>query len=189
MLEPFANLLIGRFMTDGIRYNYRVDVAWLRAARALVEKMKRSQVLSNLAEVDAKEICKDAFLPIEPYRSLSDMEPLERVAYNLANVWANGLPGAKVAIWAALEEAAKASLPTEPSDAEVEAAARAIYAIAPEEYGGESIDGFQVSPVGKLTFEQSRESAIEQGFEFYPEQCARAALRAAYAKRGETNVP
>lgn len=34
-LKPFANLRTTRFMTDGIRYDFRVDAAWIRKARAV----------------------------------------------------------------------------------------------------------------------------------------------------------
>jgi hypothetical protein len=33
-LKPFADLHANRFMTDGLRYEFRVDVAWIRKARA-----------------------------------------------------------------------------------------------------------------------------------------------------------
>lgn len=33
-LEPFAKLNVTRFMMDGCRYDFRVDAAWIRGARA-----------------------------------------------------------------------------------------------------------------------------------------------------------
>jgi chromosome segregation ATPase len=38
-LKPFvANLHVARFMTDGCRYEYRIDAAWLRKARAALQQ-------------------------------------------------------------------------------------------------------------------------------------------------------
>lgn len=34
-LKPFADLRVTRFMTDGLTYNFRVDAAWIRKARAV----------------------------------------------------------------------------------------------------------------------------------------------------------
>lgn len=34
-LKPFANLRVTRFMTDGLRYDFRVDAAWIRKARTV----------------------------------------------------------------------------------------------------------------------------------------------------------
>ena len=33
-LEPFAQLRATRFMTNGLRYEFRIDAAWIRKARA-----------------------------------------------------------------------------------------------------------------------------------------------------------
>jgi len=39
-LEPFAGLRVARFMTDGYRYDYRLDVAWIRRASAALAKLR-----------------------------------------------------------------------------------------------------------------------------------------------------
>jgi regulator of replication initiation timing len=39
-LEPFAKLRVGRFMTNGIMYEWRIDVAHIRYANAVLEEMK-----------------------------------------------------------------------------------------------------------------------------------------------------
>ncbi len=49
------------------------------------------------------------------------------------------------------------------SDELVEAVARAIYELEPHEEGGEYVDGFQVSPGGKLTWEQAKVRDAEFG--------------------------
>lgn len=36
-LAPFAKLRVSRFMTDGLRYDYRLDSSWLRRARTAHE--------------------------------------------------------------------------------------------------------------------------------------------------------
>lgn len=33
-LKPFGGLRVGRFMTDGLKYDFRLDVAWIREANA-----------------------------------------------------------------------------------------------------------------------------------------------------------
>jgi hypothetical protein len=40
VLKPFANLRISRFMTNGLCYSFRVDVAWLRAARIALNERR-----------------------------------------------------------------------------------------------------------------------------------------------------
>jgi len=39
-LEPFAGLQVARFMTDGCRYDYRLDAAWIRRAKAALAKLR-----------------------------------------------------------------------------------------------------------------------------------------------------
>lgn len=34
-LKPFADLRVTRFMTDGLRYNFLVDAAWIRKAKTV----------------------------------------------------------------------------------------------------------------------------------------------------------
>lgn len=34
-LKPFADLRVTRFMTGGLRYNFRVDAAWIRKAKTV----------------------------------------------------------------------------------------------------------------------------------------------------------
>jgi len=41
VIEPFAELRVNRYMTYGLRYDYRIDPRWLHCASALVEKLKR----------------------------------------------------------------------------------------------------------------------------------------------------
>jgi hypothetical protein len=41
-LEPFANLPVGRFMNDGLKYDYRIDTAWLRRARAALAEIRKA---------------------------------------------------------------------------------------------------------------------------------------------------
>ena len=55
-LEPFAELRVGRFMVDGCHYNYRLDAAWLRRARA---------VLAELSD--------GAFAPVQPLQISDEM--------------------------------------------------------------------------------------------------------------------
>jgi hypothetical protein len=68
----------------------------------------------------------------------------------------------------------------------VEAAAKAIYDVAPHYESGEFVDGFPVSPGGDLTWDQAKARDAEFGDDpllgkitQFPYQAARAALEAA----------
>ena len=64
----------------------------------------------------------------------------------------------------------------------IEAAAKAIYDLAPEPVSGEYVDGFQVSPGGELTWEQAQNMDAEFDLSFitkFPYEAAEAALKAA----------
>jgi hypothetical protein len=41
-LEPFANLRVSRFMTDGLKYEFRIDAGDLRRANAVLRETKES---------------------------------------------------------------------------------------------------------------------------------------------------
>jgi len=89
---------------------------------------------------------------------------------------------------ARVAELEAALVPQEASEAEVEAAARAIYELDPFYEGGEWVDSFQVSPGGNLTWEQAKARDADAGGVLLPVtkfafDAARNALTAAKTAR------
>jgi hypothetical protein len=76
-LKPFAKLRVGRFMTDGLRYDYRIDAAWLRRARrvyeALAQPAKEPSEEEIAATVDLIETAKTNLPP--PHSQLNSPTP------------------------------------------------------------------------------------------------------------------
>jgi DNA repair exonuclease SbcCD ATPase subunit len=65
-LEPFGKLRVGRFETDGLRYDYRLDAAWVRRAHAVHAELSADAPAQPQISNDVRSLLDEAIAALGP---------------------------------------------------------------------------------------------------------------------------